>query len=381
MKLRFLAASLLVLALLLNLLWVAYSVSDLRDYGSFIAAGKAKSDGDNPYGVYEDTYRTTYAGEDVDLPNLNPPVSIYAFQALAEVNPGLGKGAIVAVSIGLYAGVVALLARRYPDKRTPLVILWAASLAGLWHTIELGQLYILLLAAFTGAWLLQERRPVLAGVLLGLTIVLKPNFALLPLLLLISGERRTSLSALGTAAALSTLPLLVDGTTIYRQWLDASRDFAGLEMPGNSALLAIFARAGLSEAGYFASAVLVVALLAYVRRGGPTREQLMTAGVLGALLLGPITWSGYTLFALPPLMARRWGRCERAAAALLAVPVPLVLILMPVNAATAILIGPLYGWGLLILLGLLAREAWTQQTAHKDELSAQLPEEHHALAA
>nr|ART40090.1 K409 [uncultured bacterium] len=380
MKPRVLAASLLVLALLLNLLWVAYSVGDLRDYGSFIAAGEAKSDGDDPYGVYEDTYRTTYQGKDVDLPNLNPPVSVYAFQALAEVNPGLGKGAVVAASIGLYACVIVLLVRRYPDKRTPLVILWAVSLAGFWHTLELGQVYIPLLAAFTGAWLLQDRRPILAGVLLGLTIALKPNFALLPVLLLIGGERRSSLSALATAAAVSALPLLLDGTAIYRQWLDASRDFAGLEMPGNSALVAMFTRTGLVEVGYVVSVALVAALLVYAKRGGATREQLMAAGVIGALLLGPITWSGYTLFALPVLMARRWGNWERTAAALLAVPVPLVLILMPLNTLTAVLIGPLYGWGLLILLGLAARDAWMQRFAAQSMGPATLADER-ALAA
>ncbi|MGE0058096.1 MAG: glycosyltransferase family 87 protein [Dehalococcoidia bacterium] len=380
MKPRVLAATLIVLALLLNLLWVAYSVSDLRDYGSFIAAGRASSDGDNPYGVYEDTYRTTFQGEDIDLPNLNPPVSVYAFEALAKVNPGLGKGAVVALSIGLYAGVIALLARRYPDKRAPLVILWAVSLAGFWHTLELGQVYIPLLAAFTGAWLLLDRRPVLAGLLLGLTIALKPNFALLPVLLLASGERRSSLSALGSAAAISALPLLVDGTTIYRQWLDASRAFTGLEMPGNSALVAIFARAGLDAVGYVASAVLVAALLVYARRANRTREQLMTAGVLGALLLGPITWSGYTLFALPVLMARRWGTWERTAAVLLAVPVPVVLILMPLNTITSVVIGPLYGWGLLILLGLVARDAWQQRVTPAATETAHLTEQRRLAA-
>jgi hypothetical protein len=381
MKLRVLAGSLLVFAIALNLLWVAMNVGDLRDYGSFIAAGKAASRGDNPYGVYEDTYETTYNGAQIDLPNLNPPISLYAFEGLSKVDPGLGKGTIVALSAGLYAAVIVMLLRRYPEKRTPLVLIWAVSLAGFWHTLELGQVYIPLLAAMTGAWLLQDRRPLLAGVLLGVVIAIKPNFALLPLLLFIAGDRRLSLSSLATAAGLSAVPLLLDGPSVYRQWQEASRAFAGLEMPGNSSLVAIFARAGVSELGYAASALLVIAMAAFAYRVRPSTEQLFAAGLVGALLLGPITWSGYTLFVLPVLIARPWQRWEPAAAALLAVPVPFVLGIMPLNVLSEVLIGPLYGWGLLILLGLLVRDAWLRRRPAVDYVTVGPADEPEALAA
>jgi hypothetical protein len=381
MKPRVLAANLLVLAIALNLLWVAVNVGDLRDYGSFIAAGKAASRDDNPYGVYEDTYKTTYDGAEIDLPNLNPPVSLYAFEGLSKVEPGLGKGAVVALSAGLYAGIIAMLARRYPEKRTPLVMLWAVSLAGFWHTLELGQVYIPLLAAVTGAWLLQDRRPILAGVLLGLAVAIKPNFALVPLLLFIAGDRRLSLSSLVTAAGLSAVPLLLEGPAVYRQWLEASRAFAGLEMPGNSSLVAIFARAGVGKLGYVAAALLVIAMAVFAYRMRPSTEQLFGAGLVGALLLGPITWSGYTLFALPVLIARSWRSWEPAAAALLAVPVPFVLGLMPLDVVSAVLIGPLYGWALLILLGLVVRDAWLQSRPATDLPAVHPVDEPEALAA
>jgi hypothetical protein len=381
MKLRVLAGSLLVLAIALNLLWVAMNVGDLRDYGSFIAAGKAASRGDNPYAVYEDTYVAHLDGDEIDLPNLNPPISLYAFEGLSKVDPGLGKGTIVALSAGLYAAVIVMLLRRYPEKRTPLVLIWAVSLAGFWHTLELGQVYIPLLAAITGAWLLQDHRPLLAGVLLGVAIAIKPNFALLPLLLFIAGEQRISLSSLGTAAGLSAVPLLLDGPSVYRQWLEASRAFAGLEMPGNSSLLAISARAGVSELGYAASALLVIAMAAFAYRVRRSTERLFAAGLVGALLLGPISWSGYTLFVLPVLIARPRQRWELAAAALLAVPVPFVLGIMPLNVLSEVLIGPLYGWGLLILLGLLVRDAWLRRRPAVDYVTVRPVDEPEALAA
>jgi hypothetical protein len=378
---RAIAATALVLSLLLNLLWVGLNVGDLRDYGSFITAGKAQSDGDNPYGVYEDTYRTTFDGEDIDLPNLNPPVSIYGFQALAEVNPGLGKGAIVTLSAALYAGVIVALMLRYPEKKTPLIALWAVSLAGVWHVLELGQIYIPLLAATTGAWLVQDRRPLLAGVLIGLTIAMKPTFAIWPLLLLLSGERKTSLSALATAASVSAVPLVLDGPGIYRQWLDASSAFTGLEMPANSALIAVFARMGLDEVGIAASIGVVAALVRFAMRSHPTPEQVASAAIIGALLLGPITWSGYSLFVLPVLMARPWQGWEKVAAVLLAVPVPVVLLLMPLNIVTTVLVGPLYGWSLLILFGLVMRDGLRSRPAVESPTPLRTRDDQEAIAA
>jgi hypothetical protein len=378
---RVLISVVLAMSLLLQLVWVAVNVGDLRDYGSFIAAGKAVEDGDNPYGVYEDTYRTTYANFELDLPNLNPPISVYAFQALAAVDPATGKAVLNAASVLLYAAVIVALVRRYPDKRTPLVLLWALSLAGFWHVIELGQVYVPLLAAVTAAWLLQERQPLLAGVLVGLAIALKPNFAVWPLLLLLSGERRTSLSALGTAAGISAIPLLLDGPQIYRHWLEASTDFGGIEMPGNSAIVAIFARAGLDALGWAASALLVGALAVYALKARASKQELAAAGIVGALLLGPITWSGYSLFALPVLMARPWGGWERASAAFLAFPVFVLLALMPMNGVTWFIVGPVYGWGLLILLGLLGNDAVARVRQPQDVIGSELAEDQRTLAA
>jgi hypothetical protein len=357
MKLRLAATFLLVLALLLNLLWVAVNVGDLRDYGSFIAAGKAIEDGDNPYGVYEYTYIAHLGGQDIDSPNLNPPASLYAFRLMAEVNPYTGKLLLnIATSISFVLVVLALL-RDAGRKLTPGLALWLVSLAGFWHIIELGQIYFPLLAALTCAWIVQDKRPLLAGLLIGLTIAIKPNFAVWPMLLFLAGDRKTSISAFATAAGVSVLPLVSFGTDVYSQWLKASSEFSGGAIPNNASIISIFARAGLTEVGLVASAcvLLLAAFWAFVAR--PSRREAAAAGLVIALALGPITWSGYTLFALPVLLDRSWRGCERAAAATLVVPVPIVLILGIAGTAGNLLVGSVYGWGLLILLGLLARDA------------------------
>lgn len=372
---------LIVIGILLNGAWVAANVGKLRDYGSFIAAGKALALGDDPYGSYEDTFRARYDGVSFDSPNLNPPVSVYPFRALASFDPYAGKAVVNTVSVLLFAGVIAALMRAYPEKRTPMVALWCLSLAGFWHAIELGQIYIPLLAAVTAAWLLQDRRPLLAGILIGLAVAMKPNFVVWPLLLLLGGDRRTSIGALTTAAGISAIPLVLAGPEIYRQWLDASRAFPGLELPGNSAIVAIFARAGLEEAGLAVSAAVVLALAGWAWKFRPSKHELSAAGILGTLLLGPISWAGYSLFALPILFSRPWGGWERAVAVSLAFPFWAVLLLMPINSLTHFLVGPVYGWGLLILGALMAGDTYRRLRARHEAAATGFEEQRAALAA
>lgn len=373
---------LLVLSILVNALWVGLNVGKLRDYGSFIAAGKAVRTGDNPYGTFEDTFRVNYGDFDVDSPNLNPPASIYTFRALALIDPYLGKTMLNLASIAIFGGVLAALFRAYPEKRTPLMLLWAVSLAGFWHAVELGQIYAPLLAATTFAWLLQDRRPLLAGLLIGLTIAIKPNFVVWPLLLLLGGDRRTSLSALAAAAGISIIPLALEGPQVYRQWIEASREFGGLEMPGNSAVVAILARAGLPEAGVVTSVAIVIGLAAWAWRSGASKQELSAMGILGTLMLGPITWAGYSIFALPVLLSRPWGGWERASAAFLAFPFWLLMLLMLLNPVTYVLIGPMYGWGILILFGLVAGDSYRRlRRAPQNAAAPASPDERAAIAA
>jgi hypothetical protein len=84
---------------------------------------------------------------------------------------------------------------------------------------------------------------------------------------------------------------------------------------------------------------------------------------------------------LPVLMARLWCGWERVAAALLAVPVPIVLALMPLNAVTEVVVGPLYGWSLLILLGLIARDALNARAAATAVTPLRTRDDQEALAA
>ena len=68
-------------------------------------------------------------------------------------------------------------------------------------------------------------------------------------------------------------------------------------------------------------------------------------------------------------------------ASLLAVPVPFVLLLMPLNTVTMVLIGPLYGWSLLILFGLITCDTLRSRRRETDLTPLQANDEQRALAA
>ena len=314
-------------------------------------------------------------------PNLNSPISIYPFRLISGIDPSTAKLVLQISSLLLYAGIMLALLRANRQNVTPLIIIWTFAIAGLWHTIGLGQIYVLILAAVTGAWLLQPRHPLIAGLLLGLVVAIKPAFLIWRVLLFLSGDRKISLSATATAAGFSLVPLLLEGPEIYRQWLSASSAFSGLEMPGNGSLIAMAGRLGLPWLGLVASGLLVAGLAVWAHLQHPTLRQISAAAILGALILEPITWAGYSLFALPVLLSRRWFAWEWAVALLLCVPVGLAFDYATLNQAANVLLGSLYGWALLIVFGLLGVDAIRRNRGRPNQTEAEIEPSSSPLAA
>ncbi len=343
---------LLVVDILLSVAWAFGPRHDLRDFGSFIASGRAANRGENPYGVYAETFVVDLGDRLVPSPNLNPPISIYPFRLLAHVAAKDAMRATRIVSLLLFAAIVALGMRREDRLRTPLFALWLFSLAGFWHTIELGQIYMVLVVMSTAALFLSPTQPILAGLLIGMVVATKPGFVVWPALLLLAGYRRAGVTSIVTAGALSLMPLLIEGPAIYRQWFAALHAFTGMEVPGNGSLLAITTRAGLAPLGVVLSVLLLATLAAWTLRTRPDAREASMAGILAALVLGPITWPGYSLFAVPFLVTRSWGWWEKVAAALLVVPYWLVFVTAEATPLTSFLIGPIYGWAILMMLAM-----------------------------
>ena len=304
---RTLARPLLAVLLLLSLAELIgrldrYAPDDL---GYFLASGRAFADGLNPY-----TNEPGY--------NVNPPLLLYPFRWLAALGHDTAHLALKLASVGLYAGTCAMLLRRFPEHRTPLKVLWLAVLGGFWHTLYQGQIYMFLVTPATAAFLLLGWRPILAGVLIGLVIAIKPNLAVWPLFLLLSGQQRPALTAGVTAGALTLLPLPFVGLEAYSQYVTMVMDIESVARYGNSSLPAALAGFGISGIDWLVALAVILPLAFIVWRVKPSPYDVSALAVCAALLASPYTWPSYLLFLLPVLLLRRWHRPEEVVAVLLA---------------------------------------------------------------
>ena len=328
---------------------------ELLDFGSLVASGQAARQGLNPYGVYPLTFHFKHDGFDIWNPNLNPPISALFLQAFSLVEPRLAFRIWYEITVILYAGIIFLLLRRFRDiPRLPFIVC-AAALAGFWETLILGQIYVPMVLACVGGWLLLERRSdVWAGVLIGIVVALKPNFAVWPVLLLLSQRFKPALVSVAVAAFISALPAVVLGPEVYRQWFaliasDASRAM----FPTNAALSGLAARIGVAMIGTALSVLLLggAALWALTQRR--TVQEVSAVALIVSLLASPIAWIHYTLFLLPVICWLWQARGMRLFVALLIVPVPLLVDQIPRGKLLLLSVGSIYNWALIFLLGIL----------------------------
>jgi hypothetical protein len=317
-----------VVVLLAPAIWFGLNLSwphpdRQQDLWSFVGAGRAAATGLDPYGRYSLPVGATAV---LAPPNLNPPLSIVFFQPLAAIAPEAAPWVWYGLSIGVYLATLLVLARAYPEHQPWQRLGWALILAAPWFTLMMGQIYLFLLALAAGAWLLlRAQRPILAGVLIGLLVAIKPQFVVWPLLLLAAGHAVAGLAALVAAALVSLLPALLYGPGIYSQWL-AWSDGVPLGSLWNVSLTAAVARlVPASLAGIVGPALgvlLLVALALDVRRRRASVGAVSELAVLLTLLISPVTWLAYTVLLVPVVFARRnWGPALLAAVVLLSLPV------------------------------------------------------------
>jgi Glycosyltransferase family 87 len=342
----------LTLIMIFNFIWSTRDQS-LKDFGSFIAAGQLASHGENPYSTESPLiFHVEFSklGLKASLPNLNPPISILFAQILATYDPVTSLLVWKSITAILYFLCVLALILVFPINSTILKIFWAFSLAGFWHTIELGQIYAPLALFSTGAFIFFiKQKWGLAGILIGCLVAIKPNFLIWPVFLLLGNYVPTALIAFATAGALSLLPLLIYSPQVYFQWLQASLNFSALSFPGNSSLVGLVSRFGSPGWGEGLALLITIifAILIYFKR--PNLLTINASGLLISLLASPIAWVGYTITLLPFLYAKHWRVPESLAALILVIPFPVVLTYFENSQFNYIFWGWLYGFALAIL--------------------------------
>jgi alpha-1,2-mannosyltransferase len=289
-------------------------------------------------------------------PNLNPPCSLFAFAPLADADVFTLAPYWKAASVALYAVALFLLWRAYRPSRG--AVAWAFALAGFWATLDNCQIYVPLLLLVVGAWLLlRTGREVPAGLLLGLLAAVKPNFAVVPALLLLAGHWRVSLAALASFAAPWLAALLAYGPEMYARWWEATGAYQGVLFPGNASLIGLFSRLRWPQAGYALSAALLLALAVWAWRLRPSLLHVAAVSLCASLLASPIAWISYTVLLLPVLAHLHPSRGALLVGVALSVPSALLGFPLAISGTWTAL--AIWGsWYLAPLLGLCALTLW-----------------------
>lgn len=313
-------------------------------------------------------YQRAFAGEASTFRMYSyPPTAMLLTLPLATLGfiPGL-----VAWSLGGIAAT-ALLLRRLLGTKLALLAAAAAPAAYL-NTIsgQNGQLSAVLLA---GGLMLLERRPVLAGLVLG-GLCYKPQLALLlPFALAAAGQWRAFVATGLSALALSAASLALFGpeawagflqqSELQRKLMEAGHSFWH-RMPTPFAMLRMLgAGLPLAYAAQILSALGAIGATVLAWRSPATQEVKAAVLVLATFLATPYAWD-YDLIACVFAVAWIAGAAARdgfrpwekiALALLVAMPV----LIGPLAKATALQIGPLVLW---LALALALRRALVPAT-------------------
>jgi hypothetical protein len=298
---------------------------NLYDFGAFLGVGRAIREGVPPYFVLTTTPLVMVNGSLVPWPNANPPALLPLLYLASILSPLTAFRSWFLICLVLYVCLVAVLLSKYPYWRTPFGIAVLCAFLPFWASEERGQIYVPLAVLTAAAWFdLAGGRYRRAGVLLGLIVALKPNFAIWPGVLLLAGYATTGLWAALVAVLLSAIPAVLYGPDIYLQWFEAIKIGETVDMRIVSSVFsigAIFGRPDLTTAiGIVVSVCLVATLALWAKRSRPDVVGLSAAAIVTTLLIGPITWHGYGLLALPVLLSRRWSWTLTAALALSFLP-------------------------------------------------------------
>lgn len=202
-----------------------------QDFNDFYVAASAQQQGQNPYdGKVLTRFEQRLFGQ-ASFSNTvaSPPAFFVAFRPFLAITPR--QGLIVWLILSSAALVSALLVLGQVLGIARSGLLWALA-AGPPTIIAafLGQISLVLVACYLWAiMLLHGRRPLPAGLLLGLTLV-KPHLMIVPVALLCAlswrqGGRRMAAATLGCVAllCLAAIPLAEPGSTGH--WIDALRRY------------------------------------------------------------------------------------------------------------------------------------------------------------
>jgi hypothetical protein len=211
-------------------------------------------------------------------------------------------------AIGLAAFVVAwMMACPFTGLGRITLLLLGIALWSVEESLRFGQPTLLMLALVAGAWQQTGRsRPVVAGALLALAVMLKPQDAfLVPITLLVSGRLPVFMAFLASSALLTIAFLLTLGATGANGFLAATAMVQADPIHQYDTLAFVF---GIGPATYATELMLgaIAVAVAYVRRA--ELEVVVALGLLGSVMASPhLHQPDYALNVLAAWLVLRTG--------------------------------------------------------------------------
>lgn len=308
------------------------------------------------------------------LPWPYPPYALALAAALATLPYLVALALWQGGTLALYAAAVRLVARGAPLRRGDVLLVALAFPAVALNAMH-GQNGFLSAALLGGGALLVPRRPLLAGVLLGL-LAYKPQLALLwPLALLAGRPWRAGAAAAATMAAMTAATLWAWGAEPWRLFFANLPWMRGVILEGGglesyklvSAFAAVRLVGGTVAASYALQAIVTAAAAASLAWiwWRPLDARLKLAALVAATLLASPYCVDYDLTLLGPALAglaalglaHGFGPYEKSLLALLwAMP-------LAARPAALVLHLPLGFLCLVALQAAIVARAWREETA------------------
>ena len=243
------------------------------------------------------------------LTNLNPPLLTVLLLPFAWLDALTAYRVWVVLCVVMVVGSLLLVARELRLRPVPVTFVMAAVLASspLHGTLVLGQIYPVLLVGLVAGWLAERRgRAVLAAVLFGITVSLKPSLA--PVLLLYVAQRRWVPLRAGVVSAVvaSLVGVALCGPASGLAWLRIAFSSPVPDTVDNASLPGLAVRLGIPPTIGLVAGVIVLGgtllVLARHRRRVDPAGTAMWAVLAAGLLLSPIAWHNYLMLLWPGVL-------------------------------------------------------------------------------
>jgi hypothetical protein len=227
------------------------------------------------------------------------------------------------------------------------------------HVFYMGQTSLVAAAFLLAGWYaaVRAKRPLLAGLLLGVATI-KPQIAALPLLWLLLERRWATLATTAASVTLlATRPLLLGGPVrLTHDWLSAMYSYAygPVQMAGAAHVFSI--QSLLASAGIRSPSLAIVAVIAIVVMSRRLRGESTNAvpGLVLAISFLFVYAHDYDLAALLPLLVSLWACFEEREAHAIVLSLAVAVLWLPQRLLRPFGHGPILHWREIVVFLLAA---------------------------